>query len=57
MACGMLALIPSLLLLSWQSWAVSALAVTPVQKVVTLLKNLEVQLEEEGKAEAAQYDK
>merc|ERR1719450_1122708 len=31
--------------------------VTPVEKVIELLKKLETQIEEEGKTEAAQYDK
>jgi len=46
-----------MLLALFLCFAVPVHAVTPVQKVVALLKNLEVQLEEEGKAEAAQYDK
>ena len=32
-------------------------AVTPVEKVTELLKQLSADLEKEGKAEAAQYDK
>merc|ERR1719399_2338850 len=32
-------------------------AVTPVEKVIELLKRLQVQTGEEGKKEAAQYDK
>jgi len=36
---------------------VSAETVTPVEKVVQLLKELETQIAEEGKVEAAQYDK
>merc|ERR1719230_1205959 len=31
--------------------------VTPVEKVIELLKKFEVEIEEEGKTEAAQYDK
>merc|ERR1719379_569985 len=34
-----------------------SLQVTPVEKVIELLKSLEVQIEEEGKTEAADYDK
>mmetsp|Transcript_22332 Transcript_22332/g.72283 ORF Transcript_22332/g.72283 Transcript_22332/m.72283 type:complete len:721 (-) Transcript_22332:46-2208(-) len=46
-----------LLLLAVCSLSTEAVAVTPVEKVVQLLAKLQAQVEEEGKEEAAAYDK
>mmetsp|Transcript_20625 Transcript_20625/g.71343 ORF Transcript_20625/g.71343 Transcript_20625/m.71343 type:complete len:700 (-) Transcript_20625:98-2197(-) len=39
------------------SWRAQATSVTPVEKVIELLGKLQVQVEQEGKEEAAAYDK